>query len=108
MWQLCWSCTLLFSCVFILIIMRKTKVNILWLFCLIGVLCGIILAITNIIVQKYDAYCSMFLGILCSCYNYYDNKRNPVSKMTNAYISSLQGYVAGLGLLLYGIMSLWH
>ena len=41
-------------------------------------------------------------------YNYYDNKRNPVSKMTNAYISSLQGYVAGLGLLLYGIMSLWH
>lgn len=35
--------------------MRKTKVNILWLFCLIGVLCGIILAITNIIVQKYDA-----------------------------------------------------
>ena len=69
---------------------------------------GIILAITNIIVQKYDAYCSMFLGFLCSCYNYYDNKRNPVSKMTNAYISSLQGYVAGLGLLLYGIMSLWH
>ena len=98
----------MFGCVFILIIMRKTKVNILWFFCLIGVLCGVILAITNIIVQKYDAYCSVFLGILYSCYNYYDNKRNPVSKMTNAYISLFQGYVAGLGLLLYGIMSLLH
>lgn len=77
-----------------------------WYFCHVWILCGITLGILNIVFQKYDAYTSIYLGIICSCYTYYDNKQNPVSKRTNAYISSLQGYVAGIGFLLYGLLSL--
>ena len=77
-----------------------------WYFCHVWILCGITLGILNIVLQKYDAYTSIYLGIICSCYTYYDNKQNPVSKRTNAYISSLQGYVAGIGFLLYGLLSL--
>lgn len=77
-----------------------------WYFCHVWILCGITLGILNIVFQKYDAYTSIYLGVICSCYTYYDNKQNPVSKRTNAYISSLQGYVAGIGFLLYGLLSL--
>ena len=80
--------------------------NVFWYFCHVWILCGITLGILNIVFQKYDAYTSIYLGIICSCYTYYDNKQNPVSKRTNAYISSLQGYVAGIGFLLYGLLSL--
>lgn len=100
-----WSCILLLCCIFAFaLLLEKRNRNILWHFCQLGIICGVLLAIVNIIVQEYDAYCSIFIGVLCICYTYYDNKQNPVSKMTNAYISSLQGYVAGVGLILYGLI----
>lgn len=85
---------------------KKQKQKSILVFFHVWILCGITLGILNIVFQKYDAYTSIYLGIICSCYTYYDNKQNPVSKRTNAYISSLQGYVAGIGFLLYGLLSL--
>ena len=85
---------------------KKQKQKSILVFLPCRILCGITLGILNIVFQKYDAYTSIYLGIICSCYTYYDNKQNPVSKRTNAYISSLQGYVAGIGFLLYGLLSL--
>ena len=103
----CGGCVLLISCTFILFLLKKSRNrNVFWYFCHVWILCGITLGILNIVFQKYDAYTSIYLGIICSCYTYYDNKQNPVSKRTNAYISSLQGYVAGIGFLLYGLLSL--
>ena len=105
--HLLWGCVLLISCTFILFLLKKSRNRkVFWYFCHVWILCGITLGILNIVFQKYDAYTSIYLGIICSCYTYYDNKQNPVSKRTNAYISSLQGYVAGIGFLLYGLLSL--
>ena len=105
--HLLWGCVLLISCSFILFLLKKSRNRkVFWYFCHVWILCGITLGILNIVFQKYDAYTSIYLGIICSCYTYYDNKQNPVSKRTNAYISSLQGYVAGIGFLLYGLLSL--
>ena len=102
-----WGCVLLISCIFILFLLKKSRNRkVFWYFCHVWILCGITLGILNIVFLKYDAYTSIYLGIICSCYTYYDNKQNPVSKRTNAYISSLQGYVAGIGFLLYGLLSL--
>ena len=107
MLHLLWGCVLLISCTFILFLLKKSRNRkVFWYFCHVWILCGITLGILNIVFQKYDAYTSIYLGIICSCYTYYDNKQNPVSKRTNAYISSLQGYVAGIGFLLYGLLSL--
>ena len=107
--HLLWGCVLLISCTFILFLLKKSRNRkVFWYFCHVWILCGITLGILNIVFQKYDAYTSIYLGIICSCYTYYDNKQNPVSKRTNAYISSLQGYVAGIGFLLYGLLSLWN
>ena len=103
----CGGCVLLISCTFILFLLKKSRNRkVFWYFCHVWILGGITLGILNIVFQKYDAYTSIYLGIICSCYTYYDNKQNPVSKRTNAYISSLQGYVAGIGFLLYGLLSL--
>lgn len=103
----CGGGVLLISCTFILFLLKKSRNRkVFWYFCHVWILCGITLGILNIVFQKYDAYTSIYLGIICSCYTYYDNKQNPVSKRTNAYISSLQGYVAGIGFLLYGLLSL--
>ena len=105
--HLLWGCVLLISCTFFLFLLKKSRNRkVFWYFCHVWILCGITLGILNIVFQKYDAYTSIYLGIICSCYTYYDNKQNPVSKRTNAYISSLQGYVAGIGFLLYGLLSL--
>lgn len=105
--HLLWGCVLLISCTFILFLLKKSRNRkVFWYFCHVWILCGITLGILNIVLQKYDAYTSIYLGIICSCYTYYDNKQNPVAKRTNAYISSLQGYVAGIGFLLYGLLSL--
>lgn len=105
--HLLWGCVLLISCTFILFLLKKSRNRkVFCFFCHVWILGGITLGILNIVFQKYDAYTSIYLGIICSCYTYYDNKQNPVSKRTNAYISSLQGYVAGVGFLLYGLLSL--
>ena len=81
------GCVLLISCTFILFLLKKSRNRkVFWYFCHVWILGGITLGILNIVFQKYDAYTSIYLGIICSCYTYYDNKQNPVSKRTNAYI----------------------
>ena len=92
----------------ILIIIRFRKCNNYMIKFLINLVCiiGITVGVLNIIVQKYDPFCSMYLGVACCFYTYYDNKKNPVSPMTTAWVSSLEGYVAGFGLILYGYFSL--
>lgn|SRR5574344_2854227 len=105
--HLIWGISLMFSCILMFILLhREISRGSFKYYYLLGLLIGVILGAINIFVQKYDAYCSMCIGALCSYYTYCDNKKHPVSKMTNAYISSLQGYVAGIGFLLYGIFHL--
>lgn len=107
--HLLWGSVLFVGSIFILVILMKNRNRSVFLyFFLIWILCGIVLGVINIIFQRYDAYCSMYLGVVSSCYTFYDNRQYPVSKKTNAYISSLQGNVAGMGLLLYGILSLCY
>lgn len=105
--HLVWGFSLLFSSIFVFLLFQKkdNRVTVKYL-CLFGASIGAILGILNIFVQKYDSYCSICIGVLCIFFTYYDNKKHPVSKITNAYISSLQGYVAGIGFLLYGIFHL--
>ena len=104
--HLAWGFSLLFSSTLVFFYFKKDNRVTAKYLCLFGALIGAILGILNIFVQKYYSYCSICIGVLCIFFTYYDNKRHPVSKRTNAYISSLQGYVAGVGLLLYGIFHL--
>ncbi len=104
--HLVWGFSLLFSSILVFFYFKKDNRVTAKYLCLFGALIGAILGILNIFVQKYDGYCSICIGILCIFFTYSDNKKHPVSKITNAYISSLQGYVAGIGLLLYGIFHL--
>lgn len=108
--HLLWSCFLLVSCVITAIFLKKEankKAPFIRL-CKLGVLCGLLLGVANIIVQKYDALCSIYLGLLWLSVTYYDNKRHPVSIWSNAYVSQLSGYVAGIGLILYGILAFYQ
>ena len=93
--HLVWGFSLLFSSILVFFYFKKNNRVTAKYLCLFGALIGAILGILNI-----------FIGVLCIFFTYYDNKKHPVSKITNAYISSLQGYVAGIGLLLYGIFHL--
>ena len=71
------GCVLLISCTFILFLLKKSRNRkVFWYFCHVWILGGITLGILNIVFQKYDAYTSIYLGIICSCYTYYDNKQN--------------------------------
>ena len=75
--HLLWGCVLLISCTFILFLLKKSRNRkVFWYFCHVWILGGITLGILNIVFQKYDAYTSIYLGIICSCYTYYDNKQN--------------------------------
>ncbi len=85
---------------------RNNSKSIFWYFCLLGLFIGIAIGAFNLFTQRYDAYCPMEFGLQCCCFTYYDNKKNRYSKWTNAYISSLQGYVGGIGFFLYGIFQL--
>ena len=104
-----WSCILLVSCAITAIFLKnRTSKKPFMRLCKLGVLCGLLLGVTNIIAQKYDALCSIYLGLLLFGFTYYDNKRHPVSPWSNAYVSQLSGYVAGIGLILYGILSFYQ
>lgn len=102
-----WGCGVLLSSILILILLKKRQRKSNYRhFCLVGLLIGIIIGSINIFTQKYDNYCSIYIGILCCCYTYFDNEKKTYSKWTNAYISSLQGYVGGVGFILYGLFTI--
>lgn len=104
MMHIMWGCGVLLSSIFILILLKKRQLKSNYrLFYLIGLLIGLVIGSVNIFTQKYDNYCSIYIGILCCCYTYFD--KNTYSKGTNAYISSLQGYVGGVGFILYGLFT---
>ena len=67
-------------------------------------LAGIVASIVNFITHHHIGVCSIIFGLYCMLWTYQDNKDHPVSKGTNTYISQLQGYVAGVGFILYGLM----
>ena len=105
MMHIMWGCGVLLSSIFILILLKKRQLMSNYrLFYLIGLLIGLVIGSVNIFTQKYDNYCSIYIGILCCCYTYFD--KNTYSKWTNAYISSLQGYVGGVGFILYGLFTM--
>lgn len=102
-----WGCGVLLSSILILILLKKRQRKSNYRhFCLVGLLIGIVIGSINIFTQKYDNYCSIYIGILCCCYTYFDNEKKTYSKWTNAYISSLQGYVGGVGFILYGLFTI--
>lgn len=101
-----WSCVMAVLTILYAIYFKRNKKKQRYIY-LLACLLGGILCILSIFNDTFDSYSSIYVGISCICYTYYDNKKNPVSKMTTAHASSLQGYVGGVGLILYGVLTLF-
>ena len=85
---------------------RKSIGLILYVTYLIFAITCVCLGIYCIISNQYDELCAIIFGIAFTVFTYKDKDEFPPSFTIN-YINYLQGYVAGLGSILYGLAKIF-